>query len=31
VVFYPGTMNIDNQLMFLGKRSSGYYRTRDLV
>jgi len=31
VVFYPGTMSVDGQLLFLGTRPSGYYRTRDLI
>ncbi|MBN1936955.1 MAG: DUF1788 domain-containing protein [Anaerolineae bacterium] len=31
VVFYPGEVNVDGQLMFLGQRPSGYYRTRDLI
>lgn len=31
VVFYPGEVDLDNQLLFLGMRASGYYRTRDLI
>jgi hypothetical protein len=30
VIFYPGEVDIDGQLLFLGVRPSGYYRTRDL-
>ena len=31
VVFYPGEVDVDGRLLFLGVRPSGYYRTRDLV
>mgnify|MGYP001040886690 CR=1 FL=1 len=31
VVFYPGEIDIDGRLLFLGQRPSGYYRTRDLI
>jgi len=31
VVFYPAEMDVDGQLLFLGQRSSGYYRTRNLI
>lgn len=31
VVFYPGEVDVDGQLLFLGQRPSGYYRTRDLI
>jgi hypothetical protein len=31
VVFYPCDVDTDGQLLFLGVRPSGYYRTRDLV
>ncbi|MFQ5472306.1 MAG: BREX protein BrxB domain-containing protein [Dehalococcoidia bacterium] len=31
VVFYPGEVGVDGQLLFLGVRPSGYYRTRDLI
>jgi hypothetical protein len=31
VVFYPGQVDVDGRLLFLGQRPSGYYRTRDLV
>jgi hypothetical protein len=31
VVFYPGEVDVDGQLLFLGVRPSGYYRTRDLI
>ena len=31
VVFYPGEVDVDGQLHFLGVRPSGYYRTRDLI
>ena len=31
VVFYPGEVDVDGQLLFLGARPSGYYRTRDLI
>lgn len=31
VIFYPGEVDIDRQLLFLGVRPSGYYRTRDLI
>jgi hypothetical protein len=31
VVFYPGEVDVDKRLLFLGQRPSGYYRTRDLV
>jgi hypothetical protein len=31
VVFYPGDVDIDKRLLFLGRRPSGYYRTRDLI
>lgn len=31
VVFYPGEVDVDGQLLFLGVRPSGYYRTRDLL
>ncbi len=30
-VFYPGVADVDGQLLFLGQRPSGYYRTRDLM
>lgn len=29
--FYPGEVDVDGRLLFLGVRPSGYYRTRDLV
>jgi len=31
VVFYPGDVDVDGRLLFLGLRPSGYYRTRDLI
>lgn len=31
VIFYPGEVDVNRQLLFLGKRASGYYRTRDLI
>lgn len=31
VVFYPGEVDANGRLMFLGQRLSGYYRTRDLI
>jgi len=31
VVFYPGEVDVDGRLLFLGQRPAGYYRTRDLV
>ena len=31
VVLYPGEVDIDGRLLFLGQRPSGYYRTRDLI
>jgi hypothetical protein len=31
VIFYPGEVDVDRQLLFLGQRPSGYYRTRDLI
>lgn len=31
VVLYPAEVDADQHLLFLGKRPSGYYRTRDLV
>lgn len=31
VVFYPGDLDAEGQLLFLGMRPSGYYRARDLV
>lgn len=31
VVFYPGEVDVDERLLFLGQRPSGYYRTRDLI
>ena len=31
VIFYPGEVDVDEQLLFLGQRPSGYYRTRDLI
>jgi hypothetical protein len=31
VVFYPGEVDVDGRLLFLGVRPSGYYRTRDLI
>jgi len=31
VIFYPGEIDADNRLLFLGQRESGYYRTRDLI
>ena len=31
VVFYPGDVDVDGRLLFLGVRPSGYYRTRDLI
>lgn len=30
-LFYPGEVDVDGHLLFLGVRPSGYYRTRDLV
>ena len=30
-LFYPGEVDVDGRLLFLGQRASGYYRTRDLV
>jgi len=31
VVFYPAEVDVEGQLLFLGVRPSGYYRTRDLT
>ena len=31
VVFYPAEVDADGRLRFLGRRPSGYYRTRDLI
>lgn len=31
VVLYPGEVDVDGRLLFLGQRPSGYYRTRDLI
>jgi hypothetical protein len=31
VIFYPGEVDVDGRLLFLGQRPSGYYRTRDLT
>lgn len=31
VLFYPGEQNVDGELLLLGRRPSGTYRTRDLV
>jgi hypothetical protein len=31
VVFYPGEVEGDDTLLFMGKRPSGYYRARDLI
>lgn len=31
VVFYPSEVDVDQRLLFLGQRPSGYYRTRDLI
>jgi len=31
VIFYPCEVDVDSQLLFLGARPSGYYRTRDLI
>lgn len=31
VVFYPGEVNHERRLMFLGVRPTSYYRTRDLI
>ena len=31
VVLYPGDVDADGRLLFLGQRPSGYYRTRDLI
>lgn len=31
VVFYPGELDVDGNLLFLGQRPSGYYRARDLI
>lgn len=30
-VFYPGEVNLEGRLMFLGVRPTSYYRTRDLI
>lgn len=30
-IFYPGEVNLENRLMFLGVRPTSYYRTRDLI
>jgi len=30
-MFYPGEVDVEGQLLFLGQRPSGYYRTRDLI
>jgi hypothetical protein len=30
-VFYPGEVNLENRLLFLGVRPTSYYRTRDLI
>lgn len=29
-IFYPGEVDVNGRLLFLGKRPSGYYRTRDV-
>lgn len=31
VIFYPAEVDVDGQLLFLGQRPSGYYRTRNLI
>lgn len=31
VLFYPGELSVDGELLLLGKRSSGVYRTIDLL
>ena len=31
VLFYPGEVGVDGELLLLGRRPSGTYRTRDLV
>ena len=31
VILYPGDIDLEGQLLFLGVRPSGYYRTRDLI
>jgi len=31
VIFYPGEVDVEGRLLFLGQRPSGYYRTRDLI
>lgn len=31
VILYPGEVDVDKRLLFLGQRPSGYYRTRDLI
>lgn len=31
VIFYPGEVNLEGRLMFLGVRPTSYYRTRDLI
>jgi hypothetical protein len=31
VLFYPGEVSVDGELLLLGRRASGTYRTRDLV
>jgi hypothetical protein len=30
-VFYPGEVNLEGRLLFLGVRPTSYYRTRDLI
>ena len=30
-LFYPGEVDVDGRLLFLGVRPTGYYRTRDLI
>jgi len=30
-VFYPGELNLEGRVMFLGVRPTAYYRTRDLI
>jgi len=30
-IFYPGEVNLEKRLMFLGVRPTSYYRTRDLI
>lgn len=31
IIFYPAEVDVDGQVLFLGMRPSGYYRTRDLT